>query len=323
MHPTLPTRLASLAAALLLAGSALAQSYATKPVRIVVPYPPGGAGDLSTRAFAERFSAKIGQSVIVENMPGASQIIGGQAVAKAAPDGYTMVLASPTSMVLNPALRKSLPYAPERMTLISKLFTAPLFVIVSGKLPVNTLPELVAYMKARPGELNYGSIGEGSATHLATALFAQLTGTQMKHIPYKGSAGINPDLMSGVLQMHFDPGAGTLALVRDGRLKALAVTGAKRSPTLPNVPTAIEAGVAGYEVVSWWGLAAPEGVPPALAKQIAAAVAQALADPALKDVALKFNIEYEATTPEQFTAFVQAEKQRWGQVIQTLGLKPE
>lgn len=323
MHPTLPTRLASLAAALLLAGSALAQSYATKPVRIIVPYPPGGAGDLSTRAFAERFSAKIGQSVIVENMPGASQIIGGQAVAKAAPDGYTMVLASPTSMVLNPALRKSLPYAPERMTLISKLFTAPLFVIVSGKLPVNTLPELVAYMKARPGELNYGSIGEGSATHLATALFAQLTGTQMKHIPYKGSAGINPDLMSGVLQMHFDPGAGTLALVRDGRLKALAVTGAKRSPTLPNVPTAIEAGVAGYEVVSWWGLAAPEGVPPALAKQIAAAVAQALADPALKDVALKFNIEYEATTPEQFTAFVQAEKQRWGQVIQTLGLKPE
>lgn len=323
MHPTTPTRLASLAAALLLAGSALAQSYATKPVRIVVPYPPGGAGDLSTRAFAERFSAKIGQSVIVENMPGASQIIGGQAVAKAAPDGYTMVLASPTSMVLNPALRKSLPYAPERMTLISKLFTAPLFVIVSGKLPVNTLPELIAYMKARPGELNYGSIGEGSATHLATALFAQLTGTQMKHIPYKGSAGINPDLMSGVLQMHFDPGAGTLALVRDGRLKALAVTGAKRSPTLPNVPTAIEAGVAGYEVVSWWGLAAPEGVPPALAKQIAAAVAQALADPALKDVALKFNIEYEATTPEQFTAFVQAEKQRWGQVIQTLGLKPE
>ncbi|MBK8065373.1 MAG: tripartite tricarboxylate transporter substrate binding protein [Betaproteobacteria bacterium] len=323
MPPTLPPRLASLAAALLLAGSALAQSYATKPVRIVVPYPPGGAGDLSTRAFAERFSAKIGQSVIVENMPGASQIIGGQAVAKAAPDGYTMVLASPTSMVLNPALRKSLPYAPERMTLISKLFTAPLFVIVSGKLPVNTLPELVAYMKARPGELNYGSIGEGSATHLATALFAQLTGTQMKHIPYKGSAGINPDLMSGVLQMHFDPGAGTLALVRDGRLKALAVTGAKRSPTLPNVPTAIEAGVAGYEVVSWWGLAAPEGVPPALAKQIAAAVAQALTDPALKDVALKFNIEYEATTPEQFTAFVQAEKQRWGQVIQTLGLKPE
>jgi tripartite-type tricarboxylate transporter receptor subunit TctC len=323
MQPTLPTRLASLAAALLLAGGAFAQSYATKPVRIVVPYPPGGAGDLSTRAFAERFSAKIGQSVIVENMPGASQIIGGQAVAKAAPDGYTMVLASPTSMVLNPALRKSLPYAPERMTLISKLFTAPLFVIVSGKLPVNTLPELIAYMKARPGELNYGSIGEGSATHLATALFAQLTGTQMKHIPYKGSAGINPDLMSGVLQMHFDPGAGTLALVRDGRLKALAVTGAKRSPTLPNVPTAIEAGVAGYEVVSWWGLAAPEGVPPALAKQIAAAVGQALADPALKDVALKFNIEYEATTPEQFTAFVQAEKQRWGQVIQTLGLKPE
>lgn len=316
-------RLWPLAAALLVASSAFAQAWPSKQVRIIVPYPPGGAGDLTTRAFASRFSAKIGQPVVVENLPGASQIIGGQAVARSAPDGHTFVIASPTSQVLNPMLRKSMPYAPDKLTLVSKLFTSPLFVIVSGKLPVNTLGDLVAYAKSRPGVLNYGSIGEGSATHLATALFAQLTGIQMKHIPYKGSAGINPDLLSGELHMHFDPGAGTLALVNDGRLKALAITGSKRSATLPNVPTVFEAGVASYEVVSWWGLAGPEGMPRALTEQIAASAAQAIADPSLAEQAKKLAMEYEASTPDQFAAFVQAEKQRWGQVIQTLGLKPE
>ncbi len=317
------SRLWPLAAALLFTTGVFAQAWPAKPVRIIVPYPPGGAGDLTTRAFAARFSSKIGQPVLVENLPGASQIIGGQAVAKAPPDGYTLLISSPTSQVLNPALRKTLPYAPDKLTLISKLFTSPLFVIVSGKLPVNTLGDLVGYAKARPGVLNYGSIGEGSATHLATALFAQVTGTQFKHIPYKGSAGINPDLLSGELHMHFDPGAGTLALVNDGRLKALAITGSRRSATLPNVPTVFESGVAGYEVVSWWGLVGPEGMPRALAEQIAASVAQAIADPSLAEQGKKLSMDYGASTPDQFAAFVQAEKQRWGQVIQALGLKQE
>lgn len=317
------SRFCCFAAALLLAAAACAQSYPSKPVRIIVPYPPGGAGDLSTRAFAARFSARAGQSVVVENMPGASQIIGVQAAAKSAPDGYTLVLVSPTSMVLNPALRSALPYAPEKLTLISKLFTSPLFVIVSAKLPVSSLGELIVYAKARPGALNYGSIGEGSSSHLATALFAQITGTQFKHIPYKGSAAINPDLLSGELHMHFDPGAGTLALVNDGRLKALAVTGLTRSATLPSVPTVLEAGIAGYAVASWWGLAAPEGVPRALAEQIAELVAQALVDPALAQQARKLAIDYEASTPDQFVVFVQNEKQRWGEVIRTLGLRQE
>jgi len=317
------SRLWLLVAALTLSSGALAQAWPAKQVRIIVPYPPGGAGDLTTRAFASRFSAKIGQPVVVENIPGASQIIGAQALAKSAPDGHTLFIASPTSLVLNPALRKTLPYAPEKFTLVSKLFSSPLYVIVSGKLPVATLGELVAYAKARPGQLNYGSIGEGSATHLATALFAQMTGLQLKHIPYKGSAGINPDLLSGELQMHFDPGAGTLALVNDGRLKALAITGPKRSATLPNVPTVLEAGVAGYEVVSWWVLAGPEGMPRELAGQVSAAVAQAVADPSLAEQARTLSMEYEASTPEQLAAFVQAERQRWGQVVQALGLKQE
>lgn len=316
-------RLWIFAVALLAATVASAQSWPARQLRIIVPYPPGGAGDLTTRAFATRFSAKIGQSVVVENIPGASQIIGAQVLAKSAPDGYTLFIASPTSLVLNPALRRTLPYAPEKFTLVSKLFTSPLYVIVAGKLPVGTLGELVAHAKSRPGQLNYGSIGEGSATHLATALFAQMTGIQLKHIPYKGSAGINPDLLSGELHMHFDPGAGTLSLVNDGRLKALAITGPKRSATLPNVPTALEAGVPGYEVVSWWVLAGPEGMPRGLAEQVAAAVAQAVADPSLAEQARTLSMDYEASTPTELAAFVQAERQRWGQVVQTLGLKQE
>ena len=322
-HFSILRRLGLLAAALLLAGSAFGQGYATKPVRIIVQYPPGGVGDLSTRAFGARFSARIGQPVVVENIPGASQIIGAQALAKSAPDGHTLFIVSPTSLVLNPALRKTLPYAPDKLALVSRLFTSPLYVIVTGKLPVNTLAELIAYAKARPGELNFASIGEGSTTQLATELFSQLAGTQLKHIPYKGTAAINPDLLSGVVHMHFDPGAGTLALVNEGRLKALAVSGPKRAPALPNVPTVIESGVPGYEVLSWWGLAGPEGMPKALAEQVAAAVVQTVADPALVEQASKLSIEYEAGTPEQFAAFVRAEKLRWGQVIRTLGLKQE
>jgi tripartite-type tricarboxylate transporter receptor subunit TctC len=320
------TRRATLAAAtalLAFGAPALAQTaWPTKPVRIIVPYPAGGVGDLGTRAVAQRLAARIGQQVVVENIPGGTQVVGMQALVKAPPDGHTLILASPTSLVLNPALRLQLPYAPEKLTLVSNLFTSPLFIIASNKLPVANVRELVAYAKAHPDAVNYASTGEGSATHLATALFAQLTGTRMKHVPYKGSANANVDLMSGEVHLHFDPGAGTLALVNDGRLKALAVSGAKRSRTLPAVPTVTEAGV-DYNVVSWWGLAAPEGTPKAVADQIAAAVAQAMADPTLHEQGLKLAIDYAGSTPDEFTAFVGSERQRWGGMVRTLGLKAE
>lgn len=314
---------AAVLTASVLSGQANAQqpSWPSKPVRIIVPYPAGGVGDLGTRAFATRLSARIGQPVMVENMPGGTQIIGMQALIKAPPDGHTLILASPTSLVLNPALRVSLPYAPEKLTVISKLFNSPLFVIASNKLQANTISELVAYAKANPEAVHYASTGEGSATHLASALFAQMAGVQMKHVPYKGSADANVDLMNGQIQLHFDPGAGTLALVRDGRLKAIAVSGLQRSRSLPNVPTVIEAGLPGYDVHSWWALAAPEGTPPAVAEQIAAAVKQIVADPSLAEQGLKLAIDYGATTPTESAAFVESERRRWGQVIQTLGLK--
>lgn len=320
------TRRAALVAAACLGATGLpafAQTaWPTKPVRIIVPYPPGGVGDLGTRAFAQRLAARIGQQVVVENLPGGTQVVGMQALAKAPADGHTLILASPTSLVLNPALRLQLPYAPEKLTLVSRLFSSPLFIIASNKLPANNVRELVAYAKNNPDAVNYASTGEGSATHLATALFAQMTGTRMKHVPYKGSAQANGDLMSGEVHLHFDPGAGTLALVNDGRLKALAVSGAQRSRTLPNVPTVIESGVP-YDVVSWWALAAPEGTPKAIADQIAAATAQAVADPSLQEQGLKLAIDYGASTPEEFTAFVASERQRWGGMVRTLGLKAE
>lgn len=315
--------LAGLAAALLLAPVAQAQPWPAKPVRIIVPFPAGGVGDIGTRTFAARFSARIGQPVLVENLPGATQIIGMQAAAKSAPDGHTLVLASGTSLVLNPMMRKELPYPADRMTPVSKLFTSHLFIIASPKLQANSVAELVAYAKANPGAVHYGSTGEGSTTHLATALFAQMTGSKLTHVPYKGSSGTNVDLMNGQLQLHFDPGAGTLALVNDGRLKALAVSGTKRSRALPNVPTVIEAGVPGYDVHSWWGLAGPEGIPAALAKQISGAVAETVAEPGLAEQSLKLAIEYAGSTPEELAAFVQAERRRWGEVIRALGIKPE
>jgi tripartite-type tricarboxylate transporter receptor subunit TctC len=320
------TRRAALVAGtalLALAAPAGAQTaWPTKPVRIIVPYPAGGVGDLGTRAFAQRLSLRIGQTVTVENLPGGTQIVGVQAMAKSPPDGHTLVLASPTSLVLNPALRLQLPYAPEKLTLVTRLFSSPLFIIASNKVPADNVRELVAYAKAHPDAINYASTGEGSATHLATALFAQMTGTRMKHVPYKGSAQANGDLVSGEVQVHFDPGAGTLALVNDGRLKALAVSGAQRSRTLPNVPTVMESGVP-YDVVSWWGLAAPEGTPRAVAEQIAAASVQAMSDPSLQEQGLKLAIDFAASTPGEFTTFVASERQRWGQMVRTLGLKPE
>jgi tripartite-type tricarboxylate transporter receptor subunit TctC len=245
-----------------------------------------------------------------------------QALTRAPNDGHTLILASPTSLVLNPALRLQLPYAPEKLALVSTLFTSPLFIIVSNKLPVTNVREFIAYAKANPDAVNYVSTGEGSATHLATALFAQQAGVRMKHVPYKGSANANADLVSGEVHVHFDPGAGTLALVADGKLKAIAVSGARRSRSLPNVPTISESGLP-YEVVSWWGLAAPEGTPKAIAEQIAAATTQAVADASLQEQGLKLAIDYTASTPDEFTAFVASERQRWVGMVRTLGLKPE
>jgi len=300
-----------------------AQAWPTKPVRVLVPYPPGGIGDTATRAVTTRLATQLGQPFVVENVPGGNQIIATQTAATAAPDGHTLLLVSPTSLVLNPLTRKSLPYDADKLALVTRTFSSPFFLITEPKLPAGTVAELIGLAKAKPRALAYGSLGDGSSAHLAAELFARTAGIEMTHVPYKGTAQSNVDLMNGTLQLIFFPGAGSIPLIKDGRLKALAVTGTKRSPALPQVPTMAEAGVRGYDVESWWGFAAPEGTPRAVLDRIAAAVAQAAADPALAAQFRAQAVEFQAETPEQFQAFYQAEKRKWGSLVQALDIKPE
>ncbi|MDP3138287.1 MAG: tripartite tricarboxylate transporter substrate-binding protein [Burkholderiaceae bacterium] len=304
---------------------AFAQSAAwpTKPVRVIVPYPPGGIGDTATRAVTARMAAQLGQPFIVENVPGGNQIIASQMVARSQPDGHMLLLASPTSMVLNPMTKRNLPYQADRMTAVAQVFSSPFFLITSPQLKASNVAELVQLAKANPGGLAYGSLGDGSSAHLTAELFAQLTGIRMTHVPYKGTAQSNVDLMSNNLQLIFFPGAGSLSLVKDGRLKALAVTSGRRSSAMPEVPTMVEAGVAGFSVESWWGLVAAEGTPRAVADAIAKAVAAAVADPALNQRFLDQAVVFKADTPAEFSAFLQRERALWEPLVRRLNIVVE
>lgn len=310
------------AAATLCWGPARSQAYPVKPVRIVSPYPPGGIGDTTTRAVGIRLEKLLGQPIVVQPMPGASQAIAAAAVARAEPDGYTLLLASPTSMVLNPLTRSSLPYDPAGFALVSRMFSSPFIVVVGSQLPATTIGEFIALARKNPGAMNYGSIGEGSSSHLAAALFAQLADIRMTHVPYKGSSGTNVELINGNLQIIFDPGAGTFPLIREGRLRALAVTTAKRVAALPDVPTLAEAGIP-LEMEGWFGLVAPGGTPRPVVDRLVSAVAESVRDPALREQFAKFATDFEASTPEEFAQFVKRDAERWAKVAATLGIKPQ
>lgn len=311
-------------ATLVLPGAALAQAFPTKPIRIVIPYPPGGAGDAVARAIGQRMSTALGQSVIIDNKAGGNQTIAAQAVATAPPDGYTLLMTSGTSLVLNPLLRKSMPYDPEKdLALISKWGSAPNFLLVAPTVKAASVQELVTLAKARPGTLNYGSIGTGSNLHLAGEMFAHSAGISLTHVPYKGTAPALTDLMSGQIQILFDPGTSGLALARDGKLKVLAVTSARRVPEYPAVPTMMESGVAGYEIDSWWGLAAPAGTPRAIIDLLSDAVAKAIAQPSLAQNFTKDSITFESSSPTEFAAFVRGERDKWKKLVTTFKIEPE
>lgn len=313
---------AGMAVAMGLSGPAAAQAFPSKAIRVVSPYPPGGIGDTTTRAVGTRLEKILGQPIVVQPMPGASQAIAASAVARAEPDGYTLLVASPTNLVLNPLTRASLGYDPAGFTLVSRMFSSPFIVVVGAQLPAATIGEFVALARKSPGAFNYGSIGEGSSSHLAAALFAQLADIRMTHVPYKGSSGTNVELINGNLHVVFDPGAGTFPLIREGRLRALAVTSARRVAALPDVPTLAEAGIP-LETGGWFGLAAPGGTPRAVVERLAAAVAEAVSDRALREQFLKFATEFEASTPEEFAQFVKRDAERWAKVAAALGIKPQ
>jgi len=270
------------AAGLVLATSlapAFAAGYPDKPITLVVPFPPGGATDTVARILGKGLGQRLGQAVIVDNKAGAGTAIGAGAVAQAAPDGYTLLISSNTTFTVNPALKARLPYdAQKSFESIGLIGTSPLVLLATPSLPAANVKELVALARARPGKLAYGSFGNGTTSHFAGEMFKVVTGVDILHVPYKGSAPAMTDLIGGQVQLTFDTNVAALPMVKSGKVKALAVTSAKRSPSMPGVPTVAEAGYPDYEMVPWITIVAPRGLPPAVQKALGKALADTLAD---------------------------------------------
>jgi tripartite-type tricarboxylate transporter receptor subunit TctC len=295
------------------APSARADDYPLKPVRVVVPNPPGGPVDVVARLVAPKLGERLGQTVVIENRAGADGVIGSDVVAKAPHDGYTLLLAS-SSHAMHPAVYATMPFDTEAaFAPIALLVRAPLIMVVHPSVPAKTAAEFIAYAKTRPGKLDYGSAGNGGAVHLTTELFKVQTGVDVVHVPYKGGGPLVNDLAAGQIQLAIMPILGPLPLVRDGRLRALAVTGAHRVATAPDIPTLGET-LPGFESTSWYGLLAPAGTPPAIVARINAELQRVLPEPEMVERVATFGGEVARGTPEDFHALIHAEMIKWADV---------
>jgi tripartite-type tricarboxylate transporter receptor subunit TctC len=319
-------RSASLVLATLLAlgaGAACAQAYPSKPVRLVVPFAPGGFTDVVARILGQKLSAAMGQQFVVENKAGAGSTIGTDLVAKAPPDGYTLVMVSSTH-VISPWIYKNLPYDPIRsFTVVSKLVDSPYVLLVNPKVPAHTVQEFIALAKAAPETIHYASSGNGSAQHLMGGLFVALTGAPLKHVPYRGSAGATTDLVAGVVESGFAAVPNALAQLPQGRLRALAVTTAKRSSQLPDVPTMQEAGVPGYDASVWLALLAPAGTPHDIVARLNTEIAQVMDLPDTRKALAVVGVEPAPSSPEAMSEYMVQEMARWGKVVKDAGIKLE
>jgi tripartite-type tricarboxylate transporter receptor subunit TctC len=314
-------RVALAVVAFTLCAIARAQDYPSHPIRVVVPFSPGGAVDGPMRVIAQEMSKRLGQQVFVENKPGAGATIGSEAVAKSAPDGYTLLLASQTNAI-SATLYRGLSFDPiEDFVPISLIGREPGVLVVHPSLPVRTLAEFIAYVKQRPGKVDYASSGNGSGQHLFMALLASMTGMQLNHVPYRGSGQATTDLIGGVVSASIPGTAGMVGHVKAGKVRALAVTGIRRSPQLPDVPTMAESGVAGYEAYVWMGLLAPKGTPQPIVDRLHRALTEALATNDVKGHMESAGIEIVGSTPAEFESFFRSEKERWAKVIRETGAK--
>jgi tripartite-type tricarboxylate transporter receptor subunit TctC len=305
------------------AGAAWAQDYPTRPVRILVPFPAGGAVDIIARLMSDDIARSLGGSVVVESRPGASGNIAMGAAAKAAPDGHTLVLAS-ASLAINRSLIKSTPFDPQRdFTPIALVAMVPSVLVVPAAQGASNVADLVARARAQPGAVNYGSNGVGTTQHLAATAFAQRTGAQITHVPYKGVDQLVPDLVSGRIQMSFNNVASVQGQLKAGTLKALAIGRATRWSGMPEVPTYAEAGIGGLEYSSWVALFGPAGLPPGVVDKLSRAVAVALANPQTRERIQAGGNEVVGGTPAELAAFVTAEIDRWSRTISAAGLQPE
>lgn len=322
MIPLSRTMLVALAV-LACAGSALAQTYPVKPVRFVVPYPPGGSNDVLTRITAQAMSPGLGQQVVIDNRAGAGGMIGADHVAKSAPDGYTIVNVQ-ASFVANAALRTKLAYDPiNDFAYIGLMARGPMLVVVHPSLPVKNIGELIKLAKARPGQINYGSTGTGGHNHLATELFRKMAGIDIVHIPYKGVAPALTDLMGGHVQLVMTSLPSAMTQVKSGRMKALAVGGATRTSFMPELPTISESGVPGYVAEFWWGLAAPAKTPPDIVSRLAVELEKSLKSPELIKRFAGEGAEPAAMSRAAFTKFIATEITRWRQAAREAGIKPD
>jgi tripartite-type tricarboxylate transporter receptor subunit TctC len=299
-----------------------AQAYPTRPVKLVVPFPPGGSLDITGRLIAQRLSEMWGQAVVVENKPGAGGNIGADFVAKSPPDGYTILLGALSTHAVNPNLYAKMPYdAVKDFAPITLLATTPNVLVVNPSLPVNSVQDLVAYAKANPGKLSFGSGSNGSAGHLAGELFKVDTGTDIVHIPYKGGAPATQALLAGDVQFMFDNLANATPQVKAGKLKALAVTTAERSRLAPELPTMAEAGLPGFDISTWFGLLAPAGTPKDVIARWNAEVTKILNSPDMRERLTALGAEAAPTTPEQFAAFIQREIPKYARIVKASGAK--
>jgi tripartite-type tricarboxylate transporter receptor subunit TctC len=298
-----------------------AEAFPSKLVRIIVPATPGGGGDIIARQLAQKLNAAWGQQVIVDYRPGAGTVLGTALTAQAAPDGHTMVIVQ-TSYTINATLNKALPYDPIKdLAAVTQIAQQAHLVIVHPTLPVKSIRDLVVLAKSKPGQLNYGSSYTGSGGHLAGELFKTMTGTEMSYIPYKGTAPALVDLLSGQLQVMFATMFSSMGHMKSGRVRAIAVTTAKRAAALPQVPTVAEQGVPGFETSSWNGLLAPGGTPKPIVQRLSADVRKVLQSPDTREAIARDGGEVVASTPEEFEVLIKSEISKWARVIKARGIK--
>ncbi|QDF97032.1 ABC transporter substrate-binding protein [Azoarcus sp. DD4] len=317
-------RTLALGAVALMPFAAQADTWPSKPLKLIVAFPPGGASDIVGRFYAEQLSTALGQPVVVENKPGAGTAIAAEAAAKAAPDGYTLSLAPAGQLTILPHLAKDLRYdAFKDFAPVSVVASVPYVVAVNSTVPANTLQEFTAYAKANPGKVSYSSCGNGTLCHLSGEFYKSLTGTELLHVPYKGSAPAITALLGGEVNAAFDTLTILAPQVKGGKVKGLAITSAKRSPTLPDVPTAAEAGLKGFEVSSWFGIVVPAATPKPVIERLHKELVQIAAKPETRTKLAEQGLDVESTTPDAFSRLIREDSVKWGKVVAESGAKIE
>jgi len=303
---------------------AFAQAYPSKPIRYIVPFPAGGGQDLVVRALATRMGEALGQTVIVDNRPGAATMVGAELAAKSPPDGYTVFNGSNTTLAINPNLYSKVPYDPIKdFVAVTQIASLPNLLVVHPSLPVRTVKELAALARNRPGQLNYGSSGTGTPAQLAGVMFGDEAHAKLVHVPYRGSSQALTALISGETQMMFGSMTSTLPFVKSGRLRAIAVTGAKRSLAAPEVPTVAEAAFPGFEAVTWYGLFVPAGTPAAIVSKLNAEVVKILRAPDFRDWLVAQGADSVGSTPDELAAFVKTELVKYAKIVKDSGMRPD